>query len=178
MANGSDAEANRNGADSTPKGKERWVALAALGGSLIGALTGLTGSLLVYNQAEDARRQSELRRTSDIRRSAYNGLVVSSRAYRTEALSTVNLIGLEEYDKQHNDKYVPADTKLEQAESLARLVGTESARTLIRKMTKLREQVNRLIAQDYIDVEKCYATMSEHAKVVDKFVEKIDTEVI
>ncbi|OUC95586.1 hypothetical protein CA983_33080 [Streptomyces swartbergensis] len=104
--------------------------------------------------------------------------MVSSRTYHTEVASTVNFLDTEEFERQHNEKYVPANTKLEQAESLARLVGTEAARSSIRKMAELRLQVNKLIAQDPVDVDKCYGTLEQHGKVVDDFVEKIDAEVI
>ncbi|MDN0200575.1 hypothetical protein [Streptomyces sp. S.PNR 29] len=178
-----DAEADGNHeARSQREANPRWVAWAALGGSLIGALTGLTGSLLVYKQSEDNQEATANQRTSDIRRTAYTDLVSSFQTFKTEASGYRNLVfqeaSVEDQNSQFNDKYVPASNKLQQAASLVLLVGTESARTSVKKMNVLHDRVGGIFVEDVLDLDKFDTTIAEFTKVVDAFVNKVDVEVI
>ncbi|MFF0159821.1 hypothetical protein ACFYRY_20130 [Streptomyces sp. NPDC005263] len=160
----------------------RWVAWAALGGSLIGALTGLAGSLLVYKQAEDNREATAHQRTSDVRRAAYGELVNSFQRYKTETNGYRNLLNedaeAQELLSHYNGKVVPAFSKMQQAESLGRLVGTGSARASIKQMSALDDKVGEIFAAETVDLNRFDVTMAEFTKVVDAFVYRVDQEII
>jgi hypothetical protein len=179
-----DLETNDDGGEGhfRPGSSNRRVAWAALGGSLIGAVTGLAGSLLVYLQAENTREMTAEQRTADIRRDAYSDLVNRFQTYKTESNSYVNLINEEasneELITQYNDKVIPAFDHLQKAESLGRLVGTESARASIKQIGTLYNKVSEIIAPTSVDLGKFVDTMDKLTKVVNTFVYKVDTEII
>ncbi|WP_420076705.1 hypothetical protein ACOAKG_22840 [Streptomyces sp. JL3001] len=185
MTNDAEAEGNR-GEGSRAAVRPRTVTWAALAGSLIGALTGLAGSFLVYKQSEDTREAAADQRISNIRRSAYTDIVNGFENFKTEANGARNFwvapeATQEEAESQYNDKYVPAYKALVQAQALTRLVGTESARASIKKMTPLQEEVGGYFVLedgDYFDVENYDSAMKKFTEIVDAFVEKVDEEVV
>ncbi|WP_274562445.1 hypothetical protein [Streptomyces spiramyceticus] len=161
-------------------------AFAALGGALIGAAVGLVGSVLVFIQAERAQDATEHARQSDVRRNAYAEVGTSSQSFRTEIGSVVNFIGEatdEETQERHNTHYVPALTKLVQAEQTSRLVGTTETRKMLARTVPPRERLSEMVAfsmqgVEPLDVDKFDHWMKKYEKAFEAFLDRADDEVI
>ncbi|MFD3559393.1 hypothetical protein ACFWVU_06955 [Streptomyces sp. NPDC058686] len=125
-----DEDEGDDGAGGQPR---RGVAFPALMGALVGALTGLTGSVLVYLQSEAGQHAVAEARQADIRRTAYAELAASSGDLVTQANLTVGTSLSSERsaeDKRHQfvDKFTPAVNRYSQAETVALMVATEGGR--------------------------------------------------
>ncbi|MFE2247248.1 hypothetical protein [Streptomyces lavendulae] len=119
---------------------QRATILAALGGAFIGALFGLAGSILVYQGAENTRRDAvearqaeDAERRADIRRKAYAGLAGSSTKYVDQA-STLLLFSINtdnnavDRTRQMREQYIPASIDLTVSYAAVRLVATDEGR--------------------------------------------------
>lgn len=179
----------------------RWVVVAGLGGALIGALSGLAGSLLVYNQSEENQRIDAKQRQSDARRQGYVVLAAEFQAFKTEINSVRNFYSSYEYAaalpgnseedlrkrregvvKRYNDKFVPAQMELMKAEVLVRMIGTERARGAVTKMVasrnKLLSPLSKAIDEwsDFNEA-KFDASLKEYEIIVDGFIDKAEGDV-
>ncbi|WP_158708553.1 hypothetical protein [Streptomyces sp. NRRL S-244] len=126
--------------DTRERQTQRATILAALGGALIGALSGLAGSVLVYNEAEktrqdgvEARQAEDAERRADIRRGAYVDLAASSNKFVDQATALLAASFLpqnsaEDMHRQESEKYMPAHTALVQSLATVRLVTTDEGR--------------------------------------------------
>ncbi|MBT2481972.1 hypothetical protein [Streptomyces sp. ISL-94] len=138
-------------ASGTVRSARRGTTLAALGGALIGALTGLAGSVLLYVQADKTQRTTSQARQADVRRAAYAGLGTNFQTFKSEIQGVRNYVTApvstqEEREHQYNDRYIPAYAKLTQAEVTVRLVGTDSGKQAMARSVTLRENLRDMVA--------------------------------
>ncbi|MGW7104166.1 hypothetical protein [Streptomyces sp. NPDC054838] len=161
--------------------------LAALVGAVIGALTGLVGSMLVYVQADRIQETAADDRRADIRRAAYVQLGTASTSFVTEMVSMSALIyeerTVEALERRLNDRINPATTRLVQAEMTARLVGTEESRALLMKTVQRREKLVIIILDASVgDREKFDSQFTneemKYLKAMNTFLDKVDEEVL
>ncbi|MFJ6142566.1 hypothetical protein ACIQH7_03130 [Streptomyces anulatus] len=167
------------------------TALAALGGALIGALTGLAGSLLVYVQAEENQKTASNGRRADIRRAAYVGLGTSFQSFKTEITGVRNFITnpsvtKEQREHQYNKMYVPAYDRLMQADVTVRLVGTAVGKDVLAKSVPQRETLKDMIAAAFTDAELDAAKFAkefddallDYEQAINAVIDKVDAEVL
>ncbi|OKJ09632.1 hypothetical protein AMK20_19135 [Streptomyces sp. TSRI0261] len=167
------------------------TALAALGGALIGALTGLAGSLLVYVQAEETQKTASNGRQADIRRAAYVGLGTSFQSFKTEITGVRNFIinptvTKEQREDQYNKMYVPAYDRLMQADVTVRLVGTAVGKDVLAQSVPQREKVKDMIAAAFTAAEldtvkfakEFDDALLEYEQAINAVIDKVDAEVL
>ncbi|MER6392777.1 hypothetical protein ABT236_30475 [Streptomyces sp. NPDC001523] len=141
---------------------QRATILAALGGALIGALTGFAGSILTYNSAEhtrqdqvEARQAEDAEHRADVRREAYVGLSTSTHNYMqqaTEMLSTCidPKSGEEDRRRQWDSKYAAASKELNGAVAAAFLVTTEQGRHDLDKLGIQSTHLGQIIGDAHV----------------------------
>ncbi|MEU6896283.1 hypothetical protein ABZ934_32010 [Streptomyces sp. NPDC046557] len=167
------------------------TARAALGGALIGALTGLTGSVLVFVQAGRNQEAVEKARRSDVRRVAYAGVGTSFLSFKTEILGVRNFITnpnmtVDERENQYNLKYIPAYAKLQQADLTARLVASSSGKQALAKARPHREKLKDMISAAYTDehldgkkfTKEFDAALLKYEELVYRIMDEVDEEVL
>lgn len=166
------------------------TALAALGGTLIGALTGLTGSVLVLVEARNSQKAIEEARQSDVRREAYAEVGTSFLSFKTEILGVRNFIvqGTTATERQHqyNVKYIPSYAQLQQADMTARLVATESGKKALAKAIPYREKLKDMIAVAYrseqLDGNKFTkefdTALMRYEQMIQTIMDQVDEEVL
>ncbi|MFI5739843.1 hypothetical protein ACIA9I_15885 [Streptomyces anulatus] len=169
----------------------RGNALAALGGALIGALTGLAGSALVYVQAEETQKTASHGRQADIRRAAYVGLGTSFQSFKTEIIGVRNFITnpaatKEQREHQYNKMYVPAYDRLMQADVTVRLVGTAVGKGALAQSVPQREKLKNMIVTAFTATEldavkfakEFDDALLEYEQAIDAVIDKVDAEVL
>ncbi|MGW6973745.1 hypothetical protein [Streptomyces sp. NPDC054952] len=183
-------EADRQNRRRDLRSARQGTAFAALGGTLIGALTGLTGSVLVFVQAENSQQAIEKTRQSDVRREAYGEVGRSFLSFKTEILGVRNFIvhdmPLKEREHQFNIKYIPAYAKLQQADMTARLVATEANKKAFRGAIPHREKLKDMIYAAYrseqLDWDKFPqefdAALAKYEQVIQAIMDQVDEEVL
>uniref|UniRef100_A0AAU2JGL1 Uncharacterized protein n=1 Tax=Streptomyces sp. NBC_00049 TaxID=2903617 RepID=A0AAU2JGL1_9ACTN len=158
------------GADKRPK--QRGTAFAALAGALIGALAGLTGSVLAYFESKDSHRAEADARRADIRRAAYVELAASTNKYVQQATQLLNVSldparSPEDRKRQFEDKFAPANTDLARAVTTVRLVTTQEGRRDLAEIYTRSTRVGEMATDRYavgpegVDVKKTDAEFAE-----------------
>ncbi|MFD4241015.1 hypothetical protein ACFWP3_05360 [Streptomyces sp. NPDC058525] len=153
----------------------RGTVFAALAGTLIGAVAGLTGSLLGYLEAKDTHRSEADARRADIRRTAYVELAASISKYEQQATQLLNVSldparTAEEERRQFEDKYAPANTDLSRAITTVRLVAPKDARRDLEELEARSARVGELASNWYgkgpegVDLRKVEAEFDEATK--------------
>ncbi|MGP3683465.1 hypothetical protein ACTVZO_01935 [Streptomyces sp. IBSNAI002] len=154
------------------RSRGRGPVFAALAGTLIGAVAGLTGSLLGYLEAKDTHRGEADARRADIRRTAYVELAASTSKYVQQAAQLLNISfdrarTPEERRRQFEDKYAPANTDVIRSLTTARLVAPEDARSGLEKLDALSARVGEIATSWYgkspegVDARKVDAEFEE-----------------
>ncbi|MFG2616879.1 hypothetical protein ACGFXC_04590 [Streptomyces sp. NPDC048507] len=134
-------------ADARPR--RRGTAFAALTGALIGALAGLTGSVLAYVEAGNAHRDDADARRADIRRAAYVELAATTNAYVQQATQLLSVSldparSAEDRRRLFEEKYSPANTDLARAVTTVRLVTPPADRRDLERIGDLSTRVGEI----------------------------------
>ncbi|WP_159047384.1 hypothetical protein [Streptomyces sp. XY332] len=175
----------------------RWVALAGIAGTLIGSLGGIAGSILVYQQNEDAQKHAREERRADIRRKSYVDLVSEYQTWEIKANGVSNILDawiLEKDEKEslktlqmaleeYNKSFVPAHTRSWQTEVAVILVGTPSAGDIARKLSDAREEAagqlhNGFQGEEPYDGNKFVKSVKECQALIEKFISNVKKEVV
>ncbi|MEU9029444.1 hypothetical protein AB0D46_18360 [Streptomyces sp. NPDC048383] len=188
-----EAEQQQENAGQERSRARKWsTAGAALTGTLIGAVAGLTGSVLGYYEAGRAREVEVEARRADIRRQAYvefgteaQDLATEMSSVRNFVLQYPNDISLKELTQQHNDKYIPALQRIRQAEVTVRLVGTAEARKWLARSVAPREAAVQEVANGYLGIksgekwgDEMLKAVEEFKRNVEAFMDHVDAEVL
>ncbi|MFJ6484334.1 MULTISPECIES: hypothetical protein [unclassified Streptomyces] len=193
MKDSSEDESSARGAGSSP----RWVALAGIAGTLIGALGGVAGSILVYQQNEDTQKHAREERRSDIRRKSYVDLVAEFQTWEIKANGVSNIIDaaiVEKDDKiklahtqealdEYNKGFISAHSRSRQTEVAVILVGTKGAGDIARKLSTAREKValqlfNAFQGDEPYIGDKYVEAIQECEDLIEKFLSKVKREVV
>lgn len=175
----------------TVRSARRGTTLAALGGALIGALTGLAGSMLVYVQADRTLKVTSEARQADVRRAAYAGLGSNFQTFKSEIIGVRNYVVSsastpEEREHQYNDRYIPAYAKLTQGEVTVRLVGTDSGKQAMAQSVPLREDLKDMVAVaftattlDRLEFAKKFEdALMKYEQAINAILDKVTEEVL
>ncbi len=145
----SQAEGSRN---------SRWVALAGISGALIGALTGVAGTMIGYIENNESRRVTLEQRQSDIRRKSYVDLVAEFQTLKLKGNTVRNYIiaatsseskESEAWKKQqwtkvgelYNTDFVDALNRSWQTVASVNLVASDSVRDDVQKIAESRDRM-------------------------------------
>ncbi|MFF1496615.1 hypothetical protein [Streptomyces sp. NPDC058304] len=168
----------------------RSTALAALGGALIGALSGLLGSGLVYVQGEKTQNTTASARRADIRRTAYVEYAASCHAFETAIIRLAPMVGADsdqnERRREVQEGFIPVVDRMNRAGMTVRLVGSDRSRTLFTEVEQGWRGVTYKVSDAYgkpvPDLKKFIIEITEDLKdfqrALNEFLDEVDGEVL
>ncbi len=168
----------------------RSTALAALGGALIGALSGLLGSGLGYVSGENTQNATASARRADIRRTAYVEYAASCHTFDTAVIRLAPMVGVEfdqmERRREVREGFIPAIDRMNRAGMTVRLVGTDRSRTLFTEVEKgwrtVAYKVSGAYGKPVQDLKKFTVEIVGDLKVFQRalnaFLGEVDAEVL